>query len=160
MSPKISLQTGLMLLAAAICGVLFTTTPALRAQEMQVLAASPPAQDVPPEIATSRRLVLHDVNVSGPLHTIDPASRPVLDYAVRLLRKYPGTAVYVSGEGDRATVQQQARAVEQYLKRRGIAADRVALENAVPARTGLAEGASGNAVVVLNLSAPACRSCS
>jgi outer membrane protein OmpA-like peptidoglycan-associated protein len=144
---------------AGACAALFAIVPAAHAQQLQVLGASPPAQDSAPELTISQRLILHDINVSG--LAVDPDSRPVLDYAVQLLRQYPGTRVYVSGEGDRATIKRQAQAVARYLEQRGISANRLVLEPVTIAQSNASTDSHvRGSVIVLNLTAPGCATCS
>ena len=147
----LALMAGAVLFAAGIVAV--------HAQDFQVLGASPPAQESAPELSTAKRLVLHDIQLRGPNAVIDSASAPVLDYAVNLLRRDPSTIVYISGEGDRATVQRQAAAVAQYLRQHGIGSDRLVLEGA-QTRTSRTASKDLSNVVVLNLTTPQCNTCS
>ena len=114
--------------------------------------ASPPSHDSSSEPTASRRLILHDISVTGPGPIVDPYSRPVLNYAVKMLRQEPATVVYVSGQGDRATVQRQARAVAQYLEVHGIAASRLVVRDApVTTPATVSKGPTAAGIVVLNL---------
>ncbi len=146
---------------AAIAATLavFVFTLQARGEQMQVLGASPAPENSSPEIAVSQRVILHDVILVGRNLQIDPSAQPVLDYAVSLLQQNPGTLVYVTGKGDRETVRLQAQAVAEYLKQRGISADRLILQQASAAQKGSPAERSENGVVVLNLTAPACATC-
>jgi outer membrane protein OmpA-like peptidoglycan-associated protein len=146
--------------AGASFGLLASTVPAYA--QLQVVGASPPVDASAPELTPSKRLVLHDVRVRDRQLSIDPASQPVLDYAVKMLRQYPEALVYVSGQGDRATVEREAKAVARYLEERGISANRLVLSNPV----GLSQvdqrnpSASDASSVVLNFMLPRCDFCS
>jgi outer membrane protein OmpA-like peptidoglycan-associated protein len=157
MTYKVAFRNAVTILAAGTFAALFAGSAPAHAEQLQVLGASPPAQDSSPEMAVSKRLVLHDVKVTG--SEIAPASRPVLDYAVQMLRQYPATLVYISGQGDPAAVRRQARAVAQYLEQRGIAANRLVLQDATPSDHGVSKTPANAGVVVLNLSGPGCASC-
>lgn len=156
MSCRSILRSAAVIAVAGACAVLFANLPSTHAQQLQVLGASPPAQDSAPEMTVSKRLILHDITTRG--LAVDPDSRPVLDYAVQLLRQYPATRVYLSGQGSPATAQRQAQAVAQYLQRRGIAANRLIVQDAGAAQT-VAYYGSSKGVIVLNLTTP-CGSCS
>ncbi len=157
---KSALRNAVVMLAAGACAAFFANTAPAHAQQLQVLGASPAPQDSTPEVITSRRLILHDVTVSGPRLAIAPNSRPVLDYAVGLLRKYPATVVNVSGQGDRPAQRRQTQAVANYLEQRGIPADRVVLQNAAFASTAADGGSPKTGVVVLSVFTPSCATCS
>lgn len=154
MSYKSALRNAVVMLVAGACAAFFAGTPAAQAQQLEVLGASPPAQNSTPEVITSTRLILHNVTVSGPRHAIAPNSRPVLDYAVKLLREYPATVVNVSGPGNRPAQRRQTQAVAHYLEQRGIPADRVVLQNAALASTAASGDSANTGVVVLNLFTP------
>lgn len=167
MTCKSLFRTAALTVAAGACAALIGTSLPAHAQQMQVLGASPAAEDSASRVAVSQRLVLHDVRLHGAKSAIDPSARPVLDYAARVLKQYPDTLVYVSGEGDSATVRRQSQAVAHYLQRRGIAADRMLVSNTAAARpASKVEAANGNipaldtGVVVLNLTSPNCGTCS
>ncbi len=158
MSCKSILRSAAAIAVAGACTALFAAAPSAHAQQFQLLGASPPAQESAPEVTISRRLILHDITTNGP--AVDAGSQPVLDYAIQLLRQYPPTRVYISGQGDRATVQRQAQAVAQYFEQRGIAADRLIVQNAVAPQTVASHGPSKATVIVLNLTTPGCGTCS
>ena len=167
MNCKSLFRTAAMTVAAGACAALIGTSLPAHAQQLQVLGASPAVEGSAPLPAVSQRLVLHDVRLRGAQSTIDPSSRPVLDYAARVLKQYPDTLVYVSGEGDSATTLRQSQAVAHYLERRGIAGDRLMVSNTAPAQpASKVEAANGNnpasdtGVVVLNLSTANCGTCS
>ena len=153
MSYKSALRNAVVMLAAGTCAAFFAATAPAYAQQLEVLGASPAPQDSTPEVTTSSRLVLHDVAVSGSHFAIAPKSRPVLDYAVKLLRENPATVVNVSSQGDQPAQRRQTQAVARYLEQRGIPADRVVLQNAALASTA-ASGTHKTGVVVLNLITP------
>jgi outer membrane protein OmpA-like peptidoglycan-associated protein len=90
---------------------------------------------------------------------IDPAARPVLDYAARLLREKPYTLVYVSGQGDRDKVRRQSQAVMNYLEMHGVPASRLIVQEASAARSASPKDESNQGVIVLNLSGPGCATC-
>jgi hypothetical protein len=150
-----TVRKSIVTLAAGVCAGFFATTLPASA-ESPVLNAPPPGGSVlvtPP----SKRLILHDVRVQGSDLSIAPASRPVLDYAVRMLQEYPDTVVYISGQGDNGSVRREAEAVTRYLSQRGISPNRLVLSN--PARSQVADqrnpsGADAD-VVVLNFTTPA-----
>jgi hypothetical protein len=127
---------------------------------MQILGASPAAENSSPEVPATQRLIIHDVLllVRGRNLQIDPSARPVLDYAVRLLRQRPNTLVFITGKGERETVRLQSQAVAEYLKHQGISADRLILQEA-SANEASPPSRTNNGVVVLNLTAPACATC-
>ena len=102
-------------IAAATCAGLFAGTFPAFAQ-YQVPGATPAVSNSAPEIIPSRQLVLHGVRLEARRLAIAPSSRPVLDYAVQTLQRYPEALVYVSGQGDSATVQREAQAVARYLR--------------------------------------------
>ncbi len=153
MSGKSLMRNAAALMLTGVCAALFASISPARAQQLQVLGASPPA----PELTVSRRLILHDISING--GAVDPDSQPVLDYAIQLLRQYPATRVYLSGQGDPATAQRQAEAVAQYLQRRGIPGSRLTVQDAGAAQTVAYRGSSEAGVIVLNLTTP-CSSCS
>jgi outer membrane protein OmpA-like peptidoglycan-associated protein len=159
MSCKSIWRNTVAMLAVAACAVLFANSTPASAQQFQVLGASPAAADSSPEVTSSKRLILHDVKVRGA--SVDPSSRPVLDYAAALLRQDPQTIVNVSGQGDRATVRRQARAVARYLEQHGIAANRLVVQDTPIASPGTpASNALANpGVIVLNLTGPGCATC-
>ena len=142
-------------LAAGVCAGFFAGSLPAYAQ-VQVLGASPPVDDSAPVAPPSKRLVLHDVRVEGPSLSVAPSSRPVLDYAVQILQHYPDTRVYVSGQGDNATVRTAAEAVTRYLSERGIPANRLVLSNPIPSEQvdQRHPSASEADVVVLNFTVP------
>ncbi len=143
--------------AASTLAVFFALAP-VHGEQMQVLGASPAPDNSTPEVAVSQRLVLHDVMLSATSFEIDPAARPVLDYAARLLRENPSTLVYVSGQGDRDMVRRQAQAVMNYLERHGVPANRLIVQEASAAQT-VQPDESDKGVIVLNLSGPGCATC-
>ena len=157
MTYKVAFRNAVTILAAGTFATLFAGSAPAHAEQLQVLGASPPAEDSSPEMAVSKRLVLHDVSVTG--SEIAPASRPVLDYAVQVLRQYPATLVYVSGQGDPAAVRRQARAVAQYLEQRGIAANRLVLQDATAYEPVQSNQSANAGVVVLNFTEPSCANC-
>jgi outer membrane protein OmpA-like peptidoglycan-associated protein len=158
MTCKSVMLNAVAMLVAGTVGVLTAGAITAHAQDLRVLAASPPAQVSTGEITPTTRLILHDVNVRGTSLRIDPSSRPVLDYAVRLLRQNPSEVVYVSGQ--EGTMPRQAQAVARYLRQHGIASNRVVVQNVVAATSETASSnTAGEGVVVLNLSAPACANC-
>ncbi len=157
MSGKSLMRNAAALMITSVCAALFASIPPARAQQLQVLAASPPAQDSAPEVTVSRRLILHDISING--GAVDADSQPVLDYAIQLLRQYPATRVYLSGQGDPATVHRQAEAVAQYLRRRGIPGSRLTVQDPGAAQTAAYHGSSEAGVIVLNLTTP-CGGCS
>jgi len=154
MSRKSALRNVAAIVVAGAYAVLLASTPSVYAQ-----VGSPPSGNSAHELAVSQRLILHDINVNGTV--VAPDSRPVLDYAVRILQQYPATRVYVSGQGDRATVDRQAQAVARYLERSGISANRLTLQEP---GTGIEKNASTRSrtsgVIVLNLTTPGCSTCS
>ncbi len=158
MSSKFKRTSAAAIALASACAMLFVGSALVHAQQFQVLGASPATQESAPEVAISRQLILHNITLSGT--AVDPDSRPVLDYAIQLLRQYPATRVYVSGRGDRGTVQREAQAVAQYLKHRGIRADRVIVQDTTAPRPLASHGSSAAAVIVLNLMASDCDTCS
>jgi len=167
MTFKSLFRVAAMTVAAGACAALIGTSIPAQAQQLQVLGASPAVEDSAPQPAISQRLVLHDVRLRGAKSAIDPSARPVLDYAARVLKQYPDTLVYVSSEGDSATVRRQSRVVAHYLQRRGIAADRLMVSNSAPVQpASKVEAANGNnpargtGVVVLNLTSASCGTCS
>ncbi|MGO9060214.1 MAG: ElyC/SanA/YdcF family protein [Candidatus Binataceae bacterium] len=125
-------KAGVTITAAACAGFFAASSPAFA--QYQVLGASPPVGDSAPQIMPSKQLVLHGVRLQGRGLSIAPSSRPVLDYAVQTLERYPETLVYVSGQGDSATVQREAEAVARYLEQRGIPANRLVLANPTTSR--------------------------
>lgn len=145
--------------AAAACAVLFAANGNVRAEEMQIIGASPGPENSTPEVAVSQRLVLHDVMINGAGSQIDPSAKPLLDYAARLLAQNPSTLVYVGGTGDRATVMRQSRAVTEYLKAHGVPANRLILEEAAAPEETAPNDGSNAGVVVLNLTGPSCATC-
>ncbi|GEM_PF-6799701 len=152
-------NTMTIFMAATVTAILVFAARAY-STEMQVLGLSPAPESAAPEVAVSQRLILHDVLLARGKHLrIDPSARPVLDYAARLLRKNPTTLVYVSGKGDRETVRLQSQAVADYLKSRGVAANRLILEQASASDDGSPAEKSNVGVVVLNLTAPECATC-
>jgi outer membrane protein OmpA-like peptidoglycan-associated protein len=156
MSCKSVILNAIAILVVGALSLMAAGPVTVHAQELQVLGASPAPQES--EAAAGQRLILHDVTLRGSSLSIAPNSRPVLDYAVVLLRKDPSSLVYVSGQGEPETVQRQAQAVARYLRQHGIAANRVVLENSAAKAPEMAK--SGNrGVVVLNVGAPACASC-
>jgi OmpA-OmpF porin, OOP family len=90
-------------------------------------ANSPPAAILPKE-----KIVLRDV-FKCDSSRIRPASEPVLDEAIELLKNQPDMKVYVDSSCDSTREnqlnprlsQQRATAVTTYLQRRGIAANRL-----------------------------------
>lgn len=158
MSCRSILRSAAVIAVAGACAVLFATIPSTHAQQLQVLGASPSAQDSAPEMTVSKRLILHNITTRG--LAVDPDSRPVLDYAAQLLRQYPATRVYVSGQGDHAAVQRQARAVAQYLEQRGIPADRLIVQDTIAPQPVVSHSSSNTGVIVLNLTTPGCVNCS
>jgi outer membrane protein OmpA-like peptidoglycan-associated protein len=154
MSYKSALRNAVVILAVGTCAAFFASAVPAHAQQLQVLGASPAPQDATPELVTSSRLVLHNVAISGPRLAVAPNSRPVLDYAVKLLREHPATVVNVSGQGDRPAQRRQTLAVARYLEQRGIPADRVVLQNAALARSAASGNPANTGVVVLDLSTP------
>jgi outer membrane protein OmpA-like peptidoglycan-associated protein len=159
MNCKSLMRNTVAMLAVGAVGVLTAGAVTAHAQDLQMLAASPPAQVSTDEITPTTRLILHDVNVRGASMKIDRNSRPVLDYAVRLLRQNPSEVVYVSGQ--ESTMPRQAQAVARYLRQHGIASNRVVVQNVVAtaSETAGSNSAAGEGVVVLNLSAPGCANC-
>jgi outer membrane protein OmpA-like peptidoglycan-associated protein len=166
MTCKSLFRTAALTVAAGACAAVIGTSLPAHAQQLQVLGASPAVEDSAPQVAVSQRLILHDVRLRGANPVIDPSSRPVLDYAARVLKQYPETMVYVSGEGDSATARRQSQVVAHYLKRRGIAADRLMVSNSATvepaARVGTVNGntARDTGVIVLNLTSANCGTCS
>lgn len=154
MSYKSALRNAVVMMAAGACVAFFAGTSPAGAEQLQVLGASPPAQDSAPEVITSTRLILHNVTVSGRGHAIAPDSRPVLDYAVKLLREHPAAVVNVSGQGDRPAQRSQTQAVARYLEQRGIPADRVVLQNAALASTAASGNSDSTKVITLNVVIP------
>jgi hypothetical protein len=148
-------------IAAATCAGLFAGTFPAFAQ-YQVPGATPAVSNSAPEIMPSRQLVLHGVRLEARRLSIAPSSRPVLDYAVQTLQRYPEALVYVSGQGDSATVQREAQAVARYLEGRGIAANRLVLASPIPSQQVDQRplSASHSDVVVLNFTLPNCATCS
>lgn len=150
MSYQSTVRKAVTTFAAGACAAFFATTSPAHAQ--MVLGSSPAPQtsaSQASDVTTSRRLVLHDVSVSGRHLAISPDSRPVLDYAVKLLREQPATFVNVSSQGDRPAQRRETQAVAHYLEQRGIPADRVVTQKAAVAS---AVPESGAGVVVLNIS--------
>ncbi len=167
MTCKSLFRTAAMTVAAGACAALIGTSLPAYAQQLQVLGASPPMEDSAPQMPASQRLILHSVRLRADGTAIDPSARPVLDYAARVLQHYPDALVYVSAEGDRATVQRQSQTVAHYLQRHGIAADRLMVSNTAPVGTASkVASADGNSnardsgVIVLNLTSPNCGTCS
>jgi outer membrane protein OmpA-like peptidoglycan-associated protein len=154
MSFKSKIRNAVVMLAAGTCAAFFAGTAPAHAQQLQVLGASPPAQDSAPDVITSTRLILHDVTVSGPRLAVAPKSRPVLDYAVKLLREHPATVVNVSGQDNRPAQRRQTQAVAHYLEQRGIPADRVVVKNAALESSAGSGNSANTGVVVLNLFSP------
>jgi len=154
MSYQSVLRNAVVMLATGTCAAFFAGTTPAHAQQLQVLGASLPRQDSTPEVSTSRRLILHNVAVSGPGLAIAPNSRPLLDYAVKLLRKHPATVVNVSGQGNRPAQRRQTQAVAQYLEQCGISSNRVVLQNTALASTAPSGGSANTGVVVVNLTTP------
>jgi len=158
MTCKAIFRNAIVIFAACAGAVLMVSAAPVQAQ-MQVLGAAPPLQSSDPEIVPSTRLILHNVHLHG--NTLDPSSRPVLDYAAELLRQYPDALIYVSGKGENATIQRQARAVVRYLERRGVSANRLV---DTPAHSAEAVQASNSAydkgVIVLNFATSNCGTCS
>jgi hypothetical protein len=147
--------------AACACVVLIGTAAPAHAQ-MQVLGASPPIEHSAPQPVHAKRIVLHGVSVNANKLTIDPDSKAVLDYAARYLKKYPRMLVYVSGQGQGGELERQTQAVASYLRRRGVAADRlVVAPGAAPSATARAGNRRPGNVIVLNLAAAQpCGECS
>jgi hypothetical protein len=155
MSSKSIIRKTMVTLAAGVCAGLFASSLPAYAQ-LQVLGASPPVGESASVTSPSKRLVLHDVRVEGPRLSVAPSSRPVLDYAVQILKQYPDTRVYINGQSDNATVRTAAEAVTRYLSQRGIPANRLVLLNPttseqVDQRNPTASEAD---VVVLNFTVP------
>lgn len=155
MSSKSMIRKTMVTLAAGVCAGLFASSLPAYAQ-VQVLGASPPVDESAPVAPSSKRLVLHDVRVEGPNLSVAPSSRPVLDYAIQILQQYPDTRVYISGQGDNATVRTAAEAVTHYLSQRGIPSNRLVLSN--PTKSVQADQRNPSAaeadVVVLNFTVP------
>jgi outer membrane protein OmpA-like peptidoglycan-associated protein len=159
MTCKSVIRNALTILMVGSLGFMAAGPVAAHAQELQLLGASPAAQETGAETTPGQRLILHDVTLRGSSLSIEPDSRPVLDYAVQLLRENPTTLIYVSGQGEPAAVQRQAKAVARYLRHHGVAANRVVLETSIASASQTANGSDANGVVVLNLGAPSCASC-
>ncbi|HKD67322.1 MAG TPA: hypothetical protein VKB84_10815 [Candidatus Binataceae bacterium] len=162
MSFKAAVPKSLLMIAAGVCAAMFASAGPTHAQQLQILGASPPPQQSAPEMIAGKRLILHDIDVSRTGATIKPSSKPVLDYAVLLLRQYPDTLVSVSAHGDRTKLNRQAQAVAEYLKERGVSADRVVVQKVQPKpfSNAIAPSASSDTgVIVLNLTAPDCSAC-
>ena len=157
MTRKAIFRNAIAMFAACAGAVLFMSAAPAHAQ-MQVPGAEPPLQNSNPEIVASSCLILHGVNLRG--NTLDRSSRPVLDYAANLLRQYPGAVIYLSGKGQQATTQRQARAVARYLERRGVPANRVVLVDARPSQTETGNSADDEGVIVLNFATSSCGTCS
>lgn len=153
MSYQSAIRNAVVMLATGTCAAFFAGTTPAHAQQLQVLGASPP-QDSTPEVSISRRLILHNVGVSGPSLAVAPNSRPLLDYAVKLLRKHPATVVNVSGQGNRSAQRRQTQAVAQYLEQCGISSNRVVLQNTALASTAPSGGSANTGVVLVNLTTP------
>jgi DUF218 domain len=155
MSSKSIVRKTMVTLAAGVCAGFFVSSLPAYAQ-VQVLGASSPVGEAAPLTPPSKRLVLHDVRVEGPSLSVAPSSRPVLDYAVQILKQYPDTRIYISGQGDSATVRTAAEAVTRYLSQRGIPSNRLVLSN--PSNSEQVDqrnpSASEADVVVLNFTVP------
>jgi hypothetical protein len=150
----------MVIFGATIFAMVLAFAAQSHSAEMQVLGASPAPENAAPEMAVSQRLILHDVVlVRGNNLQIDPAAKPVLDYAAQVLRKNPTTLVYLSGKGNRETVRLQSQAVAHYLEGQGISANRLILQKASTSEDGSPGERSNAGVVVLNLTAPECATC-
>jgi type IV pilus biogenesis protein CpaD/CtpE len=162
MTSKTIFQNAMITIATGAAAVLIATAVPAYAQ-MQVLGAAPPLQNSSSDsqIVPSSRLILHDVRMHG--NTVDRRSGAVLDYAAKLLRQYPDALIYVSGNGNDATAQRQARAVTRYLEERGVAAKRlvlVATAASVPQAIQPGIASHDDGVIVLSLATPNCGTCS
>ena len=153
-------KAGVTIAAATCAGFFAGTLPGVR-------AISGPRSVAAGEQFGPRNNALQAVSApwrtpGGPSPSIAPSSRPVLDYAVQTLERYPEALVYVSGQGDSATVQREAQAVARYLEQRGIAANRLVLASPIPSRQVDQRplSASHSDVVVLNFTLPNCATCS
>jgi outer membrane protein OmpA-like peptidoglycan-associated protein len=159
MKYRAKFRSAMVAIAAGAGAVLFATATPVYAQ-MQVLGAAPSVQNPDSQVVSSTRLILHDVRIRG--NSVDRRSEAVLDYAAKLLRQYPDALIYVSGNGNNATVQRQARAVTRYLEQRGVAANRLVLVGSAAAPQAIQPGIAehGVGVIVLSLATPNCGNCS
>jgi len=97
------------------------------------VAAPPPPPPPPPAPAAKKKIVLRGVNFDFDKATLQPAGKPILDEAARILKENPSINVQVQGHTDAIgsvdynlrLSDRRAATVKSYLVGQGVAASRL-----------------------------------